>query len=94
MVKIIHNMFARHSVYILFPCNKYGLRSVKSFRTRSYQLKPSSSIIENEIQNSLKWAFEEGYKLGRDDARDGIFIALDEVVDQFTLTMSTENVST
>ena len=56
-------------------------------------MKPSSSIIENEIQNSLKWAFEEGYKLGRDDGKDGIFIALDEVVDQFTLTMSIENVS-
>ena len=56
-------------------------------------MKPSSSIIEYEIQNSLKWAFEEGYKLGRDDGKDGIFIALDEVVDQFTLTMSIENVS-
>jgi aminopeptidase C len=56
-------------------------------------LKPSSSIIENEIQNSLKWAFEEGYKLGRDDGRDGVFIALDKVVDQFALTMPIENVS-
>jgi hypothetical protein len=80
-------------MFILFACNTYGLRSVKSFRIRSYQLKPSSSIIENEIQNSLKWAFEEGYKLGRDDGKDGIFIALDEVVEQFTLAMSIQNVS-
>ena len=53
-------------------------------------MKPSSSSSLSEVQEKLEWAFEEGYKLGRDDAKQGIFIDLDTVVDQFRFTMTAD----
>lgn len=57
---------------------------------RSRQLKSSNNISQGDILDKLEWAFEEGYKLGRVDAKEGIFIDLDEVVEQFRATMSAD----
>lgn len=53
-------------------------------------MKSSNKISDSDIQGKLEWAFEEGYKLGRVDAKEGIFIDLDEVVEQFRATMSAD----
>jgi hypothetical protein len=65
---------------------KHGVLQSSGIRIR--QLKSSNSISHSEIQDKLEWAFEEGYKLGRGDAKEGIFIDLDTVVEQFITTMS------
>ena len=53
-------------------------------------MKPSNDRSHSDVQEKLEWAFEEGYKLGRDDAKQGIFIDLDTVVDQFRFTMTAD----
>jgi len=53
-------------------------------------LKASNSIRQSDVQDKLESAFEEGYKLGRCDAKEGIFIDLDVVVEQFRATMSAD----
>ena len=53
-------------------------------------MKTLNSSSHSDVQDKLEWAFEEGYKLGRDDAKEGIFIDLDTVVDQFRFTMTTD----
>lgn len=56
-------------------------------------MKPSKSNNHNDIQDRLELAFEEGYKLGRDDAKEGIFIDIDTIIDQFRFNMLTNKVS-
>jgi hypothetical protein len=68
---------------------KYGVLQVSGIRSR--QLKASNNKVHSDIQDKLEWAFEEGYRLGRDDAKEGIFIDMDTVVDQFRFTMSAAN---
>lgn len=55
---------------------------------RSRKLKPSNNSSYSDVQEKLEWAFEEGYKLGRDDAKEGIFIDIDMVVNQFRFIMT------
>jgi hypothetical protein len=50
-------------------------------------LKSSNTISYSDIQDKLEWAFEEGYRLGKGDAKEGIFIDLDAVVEQFRANM-------
>jgi hypothetical protein len=57
-------------------------------------MKPSKSNNHNDIQDRLELAFEEGYKLGRDDAKEGIFIDLDAIIDQFRFNMLADKVNT
>ena len=64
---------------------KYGV--LQSSGIRSRQLRSSNNINHSDIQDKLEWAFEEGYKLGLGDAKEGIFIDLDVIVDQFRATM-------
>lgn len=51
-------------------------------------MKPSNNSSYSDVQEKLEWAFEEGYKLGRDDAKEGIFIDIDMVVNQFRFIMT------
>lgn len=37
----------------------------------------------NNTQEALKEAFEEGYRLGRDDGRQGVFMDITALVKQF-----------
>ena len=67
----------------------YGVLQMSGIRSR--QLKPSNSENHSNIQDKLDWAFEEGYKQGRDDAKEGIFIDVSTVVEQFRVTMSAAN---
>jgi len=55
---------------------------------RSRQLKASNNISKGDILDKLEWAFEEGYRLGIDDAKEGIFIDMGTVLEQFRNTIS------
>ena len=70
----------------------YGheLKKTQASAKRNRQLKPSNDRSHSDVQDKLEWAFEEGYKLGRDDAKQGIFIDLDTIVDQFRFTMTAD----
>jgi hypothetical protein len=57
-------------------------------------MKPSKSNNHNDIRDRLEEAFEEGYKLGRDDAKEGIFIDLETIIAQFRFNMLADKVST
>ena len=46
-----------------------------------------------DFQKALMDAFEKGYMLGKEDAKDGIFIDVETVVDKFTVTMLEKTVS-
>jgi hypothetical protein len=65
---------------------EYGI--LKSSGIRSLQLKAPNSISQSDIQDKLEWAFEEGYKLGKSDGNEGIFIDLGTIVEQFIASMS------
>lgn len=51
-------------------------------------MKASNNISKGDILDKLEWAFEEGYRLGIDDAKEGIFIDMGTVLEQFRNTIS------
>ena len=48
---------------------EYGVWSISMSGIRSRQLKASNNISQGDILDKLEWAFEEGYRLGLDDAK-------------------------
>lgn len=56
-------------------------------------MKTSNSNYYSDTQGELELAFEEGYKLGRDDAKEGIFIDPKKVVEQYKFNMLTYKLS-
>ena len=52
-------------------------------------MRTSNSNNYSSTQDELELAFEEGYKLGRDDAKEGIFIDPKKVVEQYRLNTLT-----
>jgi hypothetical protein len=75
-------------IFKLYSVMKY--RVLQSPRIRILHLKSSNTISHSDIQEKLERAFEKGYKLGRGDTKEGIFIDLDAVVEQFRATMSAD----
>ena len=56
-------------------------------------MKASDSDNYSGTQCELELAFEEGYRLGRDDAKEGIFIDPKKVVEQYRFNTLTYKVS-
>ena len=52
-------------------------------------MRTSNSNNYSGTQDELELACEEGYKLGRDDAKEGIFIDPKKVVEQYRLNTLT-----
>jgi flagellar biosynthesis/type III secretory pathway protein FliH len=51
---------------------------------RSRQLQHQNIKDQSDINDALAEAFEKGYRLGRTDGREGVFIDMPSLVSQFT----------
>jgi hypothetical protein len=56
--------------------------SLDDFRSR--QLKHQNIKDKSDLNDALAEAFENGYRLGRSDGREGVFIDLPLLVTQYT----------